>query len=94
MPAARRVAGIKMPTAPNNSNMPLIRTAARGHGIDGRHDAHFHSCEREMRDAPEKKPQEHESQADALQNGSHGGHVRRHIFRFVGSLSSSRLPEG
>jgi len=35
MPAARRVTGIKMPTAPNSSNTPLIKTAARGQGMDG-----------------------------------------------------------
>src|SRR5277367_4972401 len=35
MPAARRVAGIKIPAAPNNSNTPLISTAALGHGMAG-----------------------------------------------------------
>src|SRR5271154_2474315 len=34
-PAARRVAGIKIPAAPNNSNTPLISTIARGIGKPG-----------------------------------------------------------
>ena len=42
MPAARRVAGIRIPAAPNNSNTPLNSTAALGPRNDGRHDAHFH----------------------------------------------------
>src|SRR5271165_2853152 len=33
MPAARRVAGIKMPAAPSNSNTPLTSTAALGQGM-------------------------------------------------------------
>jgi hypothetical protein len=33
MPAARRVGRHRSPTAPSNSNTPLISTAARGHGM-------------------------------------------------------------
>ncbi len=35
MPAARRVAGIRIPAAPNNSNTPLNSTAALGQGMAG-----------------------------------------------------------